>query len=500
MTEKPPSSSLLDRLGPPSLTSSDSNRADRRTQKQDDIPIPHSPKRTRRSSRSRSPPPAYEHLISPNLRSEASLPYVLKLYRYPRSDSLCAELKFEALGHAKNFVSKTNRLWPSVWYHSSKLPTESCRKKYVEFTLLDDEKPASWPSPSSSSQTRQPPIPKFGRRKPSLINSPIASTSKSTKASNTLPVESNQSEQHRSKIRVTEDENSPPKKRPQTPALIQVPSIEETHEIIKNEISLLLSQSAGSSGLSTIPGLNGIPGLNNGIPGLTDNRKGIPGLVNENQSTTTNSKSPTHLDTKFPNHSDNMNDQQQHSSNYNNEDKEKDRMNGILLTKMLPSIHLSVLQSHFMMPNQPRDFRIFNPVSISYGPFFHLNNIDEQVIEIGCLILFHHQYIAYNFERVLNLNSPFLPVQTRLVNPAQIQFLPSATTINNPPKQQQQQAYLDSTSIGFFGIGNPFYSNNNNNNNNNNGYMDVQNQYNWTMMQREMMNQSAFSPLGIRPM
>ncbi|KNE99046.1 hypothetical protein PSTG_07698 [Puccinia striiformis f. sp. tritici PST-78] len=143
---KPPSSSLLDRLGPPSLTSSDSNRADRRTQKQDDIPIPHSPKRTRRSSRSRSPPPAYEHLISPNLRSEASLPYVLKLYRYPRSDSLCAELKFEALGHAKNFVSKTNRLWPSVWYHSSKLPTESCRKKYVEFTLLDDEKPASWPS------------------------------------------------------------------------------------------------------------------------------------------------------------------------------------------------------------------------------------------------------------------------------------------------------------------------------------------------------------------
>ncbi|KAH9463456.1 hypothetical protein Pst134EA_015539 [Puccinia striiformis f. sp. tritici] len=256
----------------------------------------------------------------------------------------------------------------------------------------------------------------------------------------------------------------------------------------------------GSSGLSTIPGLNGIPGLNNGIPGLTDNRKGIPGLVNENQSTTTNSKSPTHLDTKFPNHSDNMNDQQQHSSNYNNEDKEKDRMNGILLTKMLPSIHLSVLQSHFMMPNQPRDFRIFNPVSISYGPFFHLNNIDEQVIEIGCLILFHHQYIAYNFERVLNLNSPFLPVQTRLVNPAQIQFLPSATTINNPPKQQQQQAYLDSTSIGFFGIGNPFYSNNNNNNNNNNGYMDVQNQYNWTMMQREMMNQSAFSPLGIRPM
>ncbi|KAH9463458.1 hypothetical protein Pst134EA_015541 [Puccinia striiformis f. sp. tritici] len=146
MQIKPPSSSLLDRLGPPSLTSSDSNRADRRTQKQDDIPIPHSPKRTRRSSRSRSPPPAYEHLISPNLRSEASLPYVLKLYRYPRSDSLCAELKFEALGHAKNFVSKTNRLWPSVWYHSSKLPTESCRKKYVEFTLLDDEKPASWPS------------------------------------------------------------------------------------------------------------------------------------------------------------------------------------------------------------------------------------------------------------------------------------------------------------------------------------------------------------------
>ncbi|KAI7949550.1 hypothetical protein MJO28_008371 [Puccinia striiformis f. sp. tritici] len=757
--QKPPSSSLLDRLGPPSLTSSDSNRADRRTQKQDDIPIPHSPKRTRRSSRSRSPPPPaaapaapanrntdqrraslssritlsnrhqscspiaptfdvksrclqidrrfsspstsittarrdsridshssssshrtshhhhshshshshshhshhpptshpkasnsntivlgtnnrsptlknseptrvsilienlppysvltprrlYEHLInliSPNLRSEASLPYGLKLYRYARSDCLCAELKFEALSHAKNFVSKTNRLWPSIWYHSSKLPTESCRKKYMEFTLLDDEKPASWPSryetyypkvksdlldrsltrameeddimiveketsPSSSSQTRQPPIPEFGRRKPSLINSPIASTSKSTKASNTLPVKSNQSEQHRSKIRATEDENSPPKKRPRTPALIQVPSIEETHEIIKNEISLLLSQSAsnshrtkdssfssssssppissikdsskdkplspinthdtkipqtnstalsqqqrpanslnlivsgrGSSGSSKIPGLNGIPGLNNGIPGLTNNRNGIPGLVNENRSTTTNSKSPTHLDTKFPNHSDNMNDQQQHSSNYNNEDKEKDRMNGILLTKMLPSINLSVLQSHFMMPNRPRDFRIFDPVSISYGPFFHLNNNDAQVIEIGCLILFHHQYVAYNFERVLNLNSPFLPVQTRLVDPAQIQFLPSATTINNPPKQQQQQqqqqqAYLDSTSIGFFGTGNPFYSNNNNNNNNNNGYMDVQNQYNWTTMQREMMNQSASSPLGIGPM
>ncbi|POW10009.1 hypothetical protein PSTT_06402 [Puccinia striiformis] len=722
--QKPPSSSLLDRLGPPSLTSSDSNRADRRTQKQDDIPIPHSPKRTRRSSRSRSPPPPapascspiaptfdvksrclqidrrfsspstsittarrdsridshssssshrtshhhhshshshshshhshhpptshpkasnsntivlgtnnrsptlknseptrvsilienlppysvltprrlYEHLInliSPNLRSEASLPYGLKLYRYARSDCLCAELKFEALSHAKNFVSKTNRLWPSIWYHSSKLPTESCRKKYMEFTLLDDEKPASWPSryetyypkvksdlldrsltrameeddimiveketsPSSSSQTRQPPIPEFGRRKPSLINSPIASTSKSTKASNTLPIVL-RFERLRMKTHLL-------KKRPRTPALIQVPSIEETHEIIKNEISLLLSQSAsnsnrtkdssfssssssppissikdsskdkplspinthdtkipqtnstalsqqqrpanslnlivsgrGSSGSSKIPGLNGIPGLNNGIPGLTNNRNGIPGLVNENRSTTTNSKSPTHLDTKFPNHSDNMNDQQQHSSNYNNEDKEKDRMNGILLTKMLPSINLSVLQSHFMMPNRPRDFRIFDPVSISYGPFFHLNNNDAQVIEIGCLILFHHQYVAYNFERVLNLNSPFLPVQTRLVDPAQIQFLPSATTINNPPKQQQQQqqqqqAYLDSTSIGFFGTGNPFYSNNNNNNNNNNGYMDVQNQYNWTTMQREMMNQSASSPLGIGPM
>ncbi|POW18721.1 hypothetical protein PSHT_05510 [Puccinia striiformis] len=120
-------------------------------------------------------------------------------------------------------------------------------------------------------------------------------------------------------------------------------------------------------------------------------------------------------------------------------DKEKDRMNGIPSTKMLPSINLSVLQSHFMMPNRPRDFRIFDP-----GPFFHLNNNDERVIEIGCLILFHHQYVAFNFERVLNLNSPFLPVQTRLVDPAQIQFLPSATTINNPPKQQQQQqAYLN---------------------------------------------------------
>ncbi|KAI9610227.1 hypothetical protein KEM48_002660 [Puccinia striiformis f. sp. tritici PST-130] len=53
------------------------------------------------------------------------------------------------------------------------------------------------------------------------------------------------------------------------------------------------------------------------------------------------------------------------TSNYNNEDKEKDRMNGIPSTKMLPSINLSVLQSHFMMPNRPRDFRIFDPVSIS---------------------------------------------------------------------------------------------------------------------------------------
>ncbi|KAH9452704.1 hypothetical protein Pst134EB_016657 [Puccinia striiformis f. sp. tritici] len=235
--QKPPSSSLLDRLGPPSLTSSDSNRADRRTQKQDDIPIPHSPKRTRRSSRSRSPPPPPA--------AAAAVPAPANRNTDQRRASLSSR------------ITLSNR-------------HQSC--------------------------------------------SPIA----------------------------------------------------PTFDVKSRCLQIDRRFSSPSTSITTA-------------------RR--------------DSRIDSHFNTRI--------------------DKEKDRMNGIPSTKMLPSINLS-------------------------GPFFHLNNNDERVIEIGCLILFHHQYIAFNFERVLNLNSPFLPVQTRLVDPAQIQFLPSATTINNPPKQQQQQqAYLN---------------------------------------------------------
>ncbi|KNE99059.1 hypothetical protein PSTG_07710 [Puccinia striiformis f. sp. tritici PST-78] len=230
--QKPPSSSLLDRLGPPSLTSSDSNRADRRTQKQDDIPIPHSPKRTRRSSRSRSPPPPPA--------AAAAVPAPANRNTDQRRASLSSR------------ITLSNR-------------HQSC--------------------------------------------SPIA----------------------------------------------------PTFDVKSRCLQIDRRFSSPSTSITTA-------------------RR--------------DSRIDSHFNTRI--------------------DKEKDRMNGIPSTKMLPSINLSVLQSHFMMPNRPRDFRIFDP------------------------------YIAFNFERVLNLNSPFLPVQTRLVDPAQIQFLPSATTINNPPKQQQQQqAYLN---------------------------------------------------------
>ncbi|KAA1085049.1 hypothetical protein PGT21_000719 [Puccinia graminis f. sp. tritici] len=531
------------------------------------------------------------HLVPPKHRQEATLPYGLKLYRYARSDCVCAELRFHALVAARNFAHKASRAWPSIWYTASKAPPDT-RKKFMEFTVLEGDKPVTWPSrfetyypklksdlyrpntraveeePStvetetspSAPQARQAPIPEFGRRRPASTNpstAPVAS--KFPKPTNASASKAGSSD--RPKGRPAEEEHVAPVKKKARPPALQAPSIEESHELIKNEISILLSQSssskppkdtkltpsneppkdskppmtkistkdanppptnqpangqlfktcddspAGSVPVSTqsdehqppftsvinvpiAPPASGlkIPGLN-GRAGQQENPS--PALTLQSGS----SKSPESADTKFPNPLFTMESIPKDS---------KDQMNGVLLSKMLPSITLSVLQSHFLIPNRPRDFRIFEPIQISYGPFFSPHPVDQMIsssssssssnnhnpfnhqLEIGCLISFSDPNTAAHFCRVLELNSPFHPLQVRVVDPAHIQFLPSASTISNPPKQQQ--GYMDPSGT-FYGSTSGFYGNG--------GYLDVQNQYNWSTVPREMIQSG--SPLGIGP-
>jgi hypothetical protein len=166
------------------------------------------------------------------------------------------------------------------------------------------------------------------------------------------------------------------------------------------------------------------------IPGIAENAS--PVLTLHSAS----SKSPPECqDPEFPNALFTMESMQ--------EEERYSRMKSVLLSKMQPSINLSVLQSHFLIPNRPRDFRIFEPRQISYGPFFLtppdqiLRNPSSSFssssepyhypldqLEIGCLISFSDANTAAHFCRVLQHNSPFDPLQVRLVDPAVRYFPP----------------------------------------------------------------------------
>ncbi|OAV99393.1 hypothetical protein, variant, partial [Puccinia triticina 1-1 BBBD Race 1] len=534
----------------------------------------------------------FEHLVNlipPTQRPDPGLPSALKLYRYARSDCVCAELRFNALAHARYFVQRTPRAWPSIWYTASKIPPDS-RKKSMEFTLLEGDKPVTWPSryetyypkfksdtyrphtrtveedtttptpeketSPSSSQTRHAPVPEFGRRKAAQTNQLSApSTSKPSKSSNALTAKSHHSDHYRPKGRPHEDHDAAPARKKSRPPALKAPSPEDSHELIKNElikneISILLSQSSNTTTTkppkdTNLPVLNDPPKhtkhspqktnlqpvdhptngalvkASQGAPAPSSTRADdqhkppftsiinvsvagsgpgskIPGLNvgtahqgNPSPALTlhsVSSKSPESADTKYPHPVFTL-------ESLHGEPKE--RTNGVLLSKMLPSITLSVLQSHFLIPNRPRDFRIFEPLQICYGPFFNPAPLDQSIssttgsqadlslshqLEMGCLISFSDPNTAAHFCRVLELNSPFHPLHIRLVDPAHIQFLPSASTISNPPKQQQQ-GYLDPSGT-CYGPMSPFFSNA--------GFL------NWPTVQQEMMQSG--SPLGLGPM
>ncbi|KAA1085016.1 hypothetical protein PGT21_000986 [Puccinia graminis f. sp. tritici] len=411
-----------------------------------------------------------ENLPSFTTRGHPSL--WIKLYRYARSDCVCAELRFHALVAARNFAHKASRAWPSIWYTASKAPPDT-RKKFMEFTVLEGDKPVTWPSQSfydhqltrtecfdlvdrpntragrrraqhggngktspSAPQARQAPIPEFGRRRPASTNPSTApAASKFPKPTNASASKAGSSD--RPKGRPAEEEHVAPVKKKARPPALQAPSIEESHELIKNEISILLSQSSSSKppkdtkltpsneppqdtkppmakdlcqgckstthpstcqwstlqnlrrflqrvqclrqlsqmkhqppftsviNVPIAPPASGlkIPGLN-GRAGQQENPS--PALTLQSAS----SKSPESADTKFPNPLFTMESIPKDP---------KDQMNGVLLSKMLPSITLSVLQSHFLIPNRPRDFRIFEPIQISYGPFFSPHPVDQMI-------------------------------------------------------------------------------------------------------------------------
>ncbi|WAR57633.1 hypothetical protein PtB15_8B685 [Puccinia triticina] len=527
----------------------------------------------------------FEHLVNlipPTQRPDPGLPSALKLYRYARSDCVCAELRFNALAHARYFVQRTPRAWPSIWYTASKIPPDS-RKKSMEFTLLEGDKPVTWPSryetyypkfksdtyrphtrtveedtttptpeketSPSSSQTRHAPVPEFGRRKAAQTNQLSApSTSKPSKSSNALTAKSHHSDHYRPKGRPHEDHDAAPARKKSRPPALKAPSPEDSHELIKNElikneISILLSQSSNTTTTkppkdTNLPVLNDPPKhtkhspqktnlqpvdhptngalvkASQGAPAPSSTRADdqhkppftsiinvsvagsgpgskIPGLNvgtahqgNPSPALTlhsVSSKSPESADTKYPHPVFTL-------ESLHGEPKE--RTNGVLLSKMLPSITLSVLQSHFLIPNRPRDFRIFEPLQICYGPFFNPAPLDQSIssttgsqadlslshqLEMGCLISFSDPNTAAHFCRVLELNSPFHPLHIRLVDPAHIQFLPSASTISNPPKQQQQ-GYLDPSGT-CYGPMSPFFSNA--------GFL------NWPTVQQEMMQSGS---------
>lgn len=470
-----------------------------------------------------TPKQLYEHLtnlalaINQQSNNNTDLnkkPYALNLYRYTRSDCVCAELKFNNLTTARHFLNHANPIWPHIWYTYSKIsPPIDSQKKFMQFSLLDHDKPISWPSrcesyypkfkpdsyhhltrhvqreeqlPETSHPSSRPThTAEFKRRKSTVPN--LTPTN--------LPVK-HQADCYRPKARGAYQDNLPPKKKARTPSL-QTSSLKEeekSHEIIKNQISLLLSQSSTASTSNPLP--QNSTNLPNKItsdltqlpsdPKATHDKQPDPptalsittpssnlsvitgagsskisGLVGDGSPPLTihsdSSKSPPECaDTRFPNPLFTMERIQKERDNDSTMSRmmmmERKKKKGVLLCKMLPSINLSVLQSHFLIPNRPRDFRIFEPRQISYGPFLSTNNTapDHQnnnnhhknaldQLEIGCLISFSDASTAAHFSRVLHLNSPFHPLQVQLVDPADIQFLPSATTISNPPKPHQQE-------------------------------------------------------------
>lgn len=138
----------------------------------------------------------------------------------------------------------------------------------------------------------------------------------------------------------------------------------------------------------------------------------------------------------------------------------RDRRNSVLLSKLKPSISFSVLQSHFLIPNRPRHFRIFEPIQISYGPFHNLitdrwihSSVDRAThyghqnphLDVGCLISFTELQTASHFLKVLKENPPFEPMEPVLVDPTTIQFDASASIISNLPKQ----THLESPDRGY---------------------------------------------------